>query len=60
MAKQSQNKKKLIEGIMRIINGEADPGKPICILWDDDPASDENIYMLNGRKVNYEYWKNFK
>ncbi|GGG93413.1 hypothetical protein [Pedobacter zeae] len=60
MAQNTTNRQKLIERIIGVVKGEVFPPKPICILWDEDPESEENIYILNNRQVSYEHWKKFK
>lgn len=60
MAQKNTNKQKMIDKIIGIVKGEISPPKPICILWDENPENEENIYIINNRQVSYEHWKKFK
>ena len=61
MAQNTTKKQKLINNIIGLIKGEISPPQPICILWDEEnPESEENIYIINNRQVSYEHWKKFK
>jgi hypothetical protein len=55
----SKSKKILINRILAIVNGEIPSARHcLCIMWDDeDPASEDNLYLVDNKKVNYEQWK---
>lgn len=59
-----KSKQEKINRILAIARGELSPAElrkmqnPLCILWNEVDLSDEdNIYMLNGKKVDYEQFK---
>lgn len=58
---QLTSKQKLIERIMAILAGDLPPSRHrIAILWDEeDPANEDNIYMVDSKKVNYEQWTKY-
>lgn len=58
MEQKTTNKQELINKILGIINGEI-PAKRnmLCILWDEEnPDNEENIYLIDSKKVNYTEW----
>lgn len=52
------NRQQKINTLIDLIKGKApqrDDNKPLCVLWhDDDLEHADNIYLANGRKVNFQ------
>ncbi len=59
---QSPREKK-IANLLALIKGELTPAElmakrsVLCIQWEEDPEHEDNIYMVDGQKVNYAAYK---
>lgn len=66
MAQNITKKQEMINRILGILNGEV-PGNRfgLCICWDEDPEQPDlspgnwNVFLVDGRNVNYEEWKKY-
>jgi len=60
MNRSNYNREEKIKKLVGLITGELSLNDfkakrtILCIQWDDDPEADDNIYLIDGKKVDYQ------